>query len=94
MRIGYLVVTLTDDECGRDFVPASYELPSEETCVVENLTGFRYDVQNHANALAPLNCFMSVWLFPPGRSGGLETLISVQNTPRLWLRQSLANDGE
>ena len=50
MRVGYLVVTLTDDECGRYFVPASYKLPSTETCVVVILTGFRYDVQNHAHA--------------------------------------------
>ena len=43
-------MTLRDDRFGRDFVSASYKLPSEETCVVENLTGFRYDVQNHAHA--------------------------------------------
>ena len=50
VRVGYLVVTAIDGRFGRGFVSASYELPSEETCVVENLTGFRYDVQNHANA--------------------------------------------
>ena len=94
MRIGYLVVTLTDDECGRDFVPASYELPSEETCVVENLTGFRYNVQNHANAGKALKLLHVSLAFFPGPERGLETFISVQNTPRLWLRQSLANDGE
>ena len=63
-------------------------------CVVENLTGFRYDVQNHANAGDALKLLHVSLAFFPGRSGGRETFISVQNTPRLWLRQSLANDGE
>ena len=70
VRIGYLVVTLTDDEFGRDFVSASYELPSEETCVVENLTGFRYDVQNHANAGDALKLLHVSLAFFPGPERG------------------------
>ena len=72
MRIGYLVVTPTQDEFGRDFASASQELPCTETCVVENLTGFRYDVQNHAHAGDALK-FLHVSLdFSPGPERGSQ----------------------
>ena len=71
-----MVVTLTDDELGQDFACASWKLPSEETCVVDNLTGFRCDVQNHAHAGDALK-FLHVSLdFSPGRSGGLKFFIN------------------
>ena len=72
MRIGYLVVTLTDDEHGQDFACAPQELPCTELCVVENLTGFRYDVQNHANAGDALKFLHVSLAFFPGPERGSQ----------------------
>ena len=67
-----MVVTLTDDELGLDFACASYKLPCAETCVVDNLTGFRYDLQNHAHAGDALK-FLHVSLdFSPGPERGSQ----------------------
>ena len=77
-----MVVALTDDEFGRDFVSASYELPSEETCVVEILTGFRYDVQNHAHAGDALKLLhVSLAFFPRAGAGVSKLLLASKIHP-------------